>query len=220
MRVVLQRHHGQARREFASSPYRSVLFRRSETGLRPGADGAVPNAVNWMYGAVACLGAFAAGWMLQTWVIPFVLPSPHLAQRVVIAPSSPVPEPVAVAIDVAPLMPPAPPERFVAKPLEPASRQVDFANRLRLRFVARVGERSTIAPGITLQVLRIDVGHGRFDAELRWAAESSIKLRNQAALKAIAVPSDAQTADLIITTVTQESLTGYIVFPPDSALLY
>lgn len=66
-----------------------------------------------------------------------------------------------------------------------------------------------------MEVQRIDAGRGRFDALLREEGGKLLALSNQALLKAVDFGSGG--LDVIVTGAGPESLTGYVLFPLDTA---
>ena len=177
-----------------------------------------PRIYFWLFIALLCVAAFAGGWLVQ-WAI---VNAPATAPRAVVEPPQ-LPSP-SKAIEPVTVTEPVPsasaPSDATAVPPRPATSSIDFANRPRKRFVANQG-RTEIAPGLVLFVNRVDTQRERFDGTLQSVSNGrALPLRDQSLLQSIrfADASDGP-VDLIVTSLNETSVTGYVIFSgprPDS----
>jgi len=97
-----------------------------------------------------------------------------------------------------------------------------FNNRARDRFEAVEGRTQEIAPGIMLNISRVDLSHRRFDGWLQLVNDSGrfLWLRDQSMLQTVAfyTGKNALRHDLVVTDLSAGGATGYLIFPRQGEL--
>lgn len=97
-----------------------------------------------------------------------------------------------------------------------ADRTASYVDRPRVRFEAKAGGSTEIAPGILLHVTRTNISHRRFHGWIHLVEDGKIIwLRDQSSLQSIPFQTGKQALrnDLIVTGLTKAGVTGYLVFP-------
>lgn len=88
--------------------------------------------------------------------------------------------------------------------------------RPRTRFEAARGSSVEVVPGILLHVTKTDVAHRRFSGWLQLVESGkTLWLRNEGALRSVAFRAGPKILrhELVITDLTQDGVTGYVIFP-------